>query len=537
MKKYLSIIAVALFAFACAKETPLTESPAGKTANPEEVTNKEQKDQEDPSQTVHELFVSIASVEDPETKAAISNTDGAFTWTAGDDIAVVSGKNVYRFTAEDGGSDAVRFTYTGEITGTPTDIYYPYDEDSSSKYLTAPPTSVSGLEGALSGTNLRLHGTIVGSSATLSHTIALLKVTFTNVPTFANSISFDGNVNDVTITDIGDASTISAYIPVNASTTSFTVSLLDANSNAIISKSTSGKSFTAGTLKKMKSLPAGWTFTFTGGSGKVDNIKLFVTDGNTISWNDEKTREFGLSPTTSGSNVSFFLPANNKVVTSGRAVCLEAYLSSTKLSTSECLYLYRDFTFDFSGKSLKTDYRIYPRSTDKTSAPVYVFYQPYKIYVKNHGGGDIVLHTWNTGETKVEDISTYATGDGYCIFTLSRFWKDQTCNFGFKHSDGTNWGGNKSVTFKDDYQCAYLDYKGQNDTEWLIGTDYNNKISAIVLNGDWPGNTISPLKANISSETFITIGSAYYGQEVSFKFNSGDTEWYPIINRDYDYSF
>lgn len=345
MKKYIYILAAVAALASCAKEASINDDLAATNGS-----------------DIHELFVSIPDLVDADTKAAISSTDGTFTWTAGDAIAVkTTTGDVYQFTAETGGSQSARFTYTGTMNGTPAEVKYPYTADFSD---TALPTEIASLTGALGADAIRMSGTISDNAVTLSHQNALLKVTFTNVPTFANKVVFDGDVNDVTVSGIslGSRGTVVAYIPVDASTTTFTVSVQDNNSHNIATKSTtSAKSFTAGTIKNMKPVDVdGHIFVFND-NDKVDEARFFATDGSTIDW---ETKSFlTLNVLSDGTTKWCILPTLSWSKT-GDPVCLQVFKNGTYVSASDAVWLYRDFTFDTTESSLKTTYRIYVYMSD-----------------------------------------------------------------------------------------------------------------------------------------------------------------------------
>lgn len=347
MKKYIYIFAALAAIVSCAKEN---------TVNEEETLNTDSKSD------VHELFVTIADLADADTKAEIAVADGSFTWTVGDAIAVKTTTNdIYKFTAETGGTASARFTYTGEMNGTPAYVKYPYTADFSDTDL---PTSISGLTAALTADNIRMEGTISDNTVTLSHQNALLKVTFTNVPTFADHLVFDGDVNDVTISGIslGSRGTVTAFIPVDASTTTFTVRVEDDKNNPIVSKATTSKTFTAGTLKKMSSVDVeGWVFTFDDANNYADQAKFFSSSGWSSSEPDySKEKDLTLNTLSDGTTKWCILEANGSWIQSGYFVCLQIFKDSSFQTVTKGLCLKRDFDFTIkSDKGIVTDYRIY----------------------------------------------------------------------------------------------------------------------------------------------------------------------------------
>ena len=309
---------------------------------------------------VHELFVSIsdltdedALLPDSELKAAISEVDGSFTWTAGDEIAVKNSDNtVYKFVAT-GSGKSTRFTYTGNMTGTPTSVVFPYTSDAT----TSLPISLTGPKACLAAEGIRMTGTISNNAVTLSYPYAFLKLSFGNVPAFASKLVFDGNVNDVTVSlSLSERGDVVAYIPVAPSTTSFTVSIEDDNNNVIYTKSTSGKTFAAGNLKKLKPLNVnGIVFTFNDSGNRVDEARFFkISEGTTV-WSDYKY--ISLSELSTGGVKWCILPNDE----GWEAVCLQMWKSGSYITATDYIFLDREFSFTIPSDNpgMKTRYRVY----------------------------------------------------------------------------------------------------------------------------------------------------------------------------------
>jgi len=533
MKKYIYILAAVAALASCAKEASINDDLAATNGS-----------------DIHELFVSIPDLVDADTKAAISSTDGTFTWTAGDAIAVkTTTGDVYQFTAETGGSQSARFTYTGTMNGTPADVKYPYTADFSD---TALPTEIASLTGALGADAIRMSGTISDNAVTLSHQNALLKVTFTNVPTFANKVVFDGDVNDVTVSGIslGSRGTVVAYIPVDASTTTFTVSVQDDNSHYIATKSTtSAKSFTAGTIKNMKPVDVdGHIFVFND-DDKVDEARFFATDGSTINYGTYSY--LTLNVLSDGTTKWCILPTSNSWSETGDPVCLQVWKNDAYVSSSECVYLYRDFTFDTSGASLKTNYRVYPKSSTRTSLNMYIT-KPLSLYIKNTAGwGNVNIYIWGKkNSTTIEPWGDYNTRKGVWLSAsgsetvgsesgLARY----DLNYELLGSDSASSGliiGDLSGDNKSgDLHTAFIgdiliDFQVASSS--IAGTYFDNRLSE-----EWPGTAFSGIGSTTNSEKYFEFSSALYGQTVWAVFSDSganqSTSWSIDVNRDYDYNY
>ena len=201
-----------------------------------------------------------------------------------------------------------------------------------------------------------MRGTISNNAVTLSYVGAFLKLRFTNAPTFASKIVFDGDVSDVTVSGISlsERGEIVAYLPVDADNKAYTVSLTDDNDNVILTRSTTGKEFTAGTLKKMKPLDIpGTVFIFNDEHG-VDEARFFKhTDQDNIDWN---TNEYiQLNNLGSGTQKWCILSGVDWFM-----ACLQMWANGSHVTATDGIFLYRDFTFTIPSEGgLKTNYRTY----------------------------------------------------------------------------------------------------------------------------------------------------------------------------------
>ena len=543
MKRFFLILAAIAALVSCSKEGVAEEDAT--------LTPKEGDD-------VHELFVSIADLTDADTKATISSADGSFTWTSGDQIAVKTTTNdVYCFTAS-GNGNSVRFTYTGSMNGTPKEVKFPYTADFSD---TALPTEITGLDGGLGATGIRMEGTVVSNAVTMHHTNALLKVSFTNVPTFANKIVFDGDVNDVTITftPLVSKGTISAYIPVDESTTAFTVSLIDnsTDENTIFQKSTTSKSFTAGTIKNMAPLTVGHIITIN--RGTWDYTYLQIWNGT---YNGTNSYEFRLA--TSGGEYPYRLNVLSSTVyyvvidpsihlNKSSAVWISEGLdigvsfqktsgSAEYRSYTNCVYLCRDIEFTpmANGEGgLKTKYRVYyDNSSTKWSS------------IKAYAWGDtgIYVRWYNWSDRRVYYRATDKTSWGWGTPTAGNYRKvyGQGDTYAFYEVDESFW--NKSIEYLGigvDGSASEITDSGQKDlsksqffykSDVAYGHDKTEPTKKEVLStADWPGDVISA----DNGRYYFEFGLDQYGYGYNIVFsdasNSSNKTYdsHMMINREY----
>ena len=349
----------------------------------------------------HELFVSLPKLIDAETKATIAEADGSFSWTAGDFIAVKTSTNdVYKFTAA-GDGNSVRFTYTGEMNGTPTTVVYPYTDDATVADL---PAEITSLTGALGEDGIRLSGTVSDNAVSMDYENAFLKVSFSNVPTFASKVKFEctasGYAQTVVVSGISLSTkgSVVAYIPVQSGEYSFTVSLIDNANNTMISKSTSSaKSFTAGTLKKMANTPLGTLVMMsnTGSSyGGFSNMKVYNWWTGGSHNVTEPLAQITISETAYG---YYFLPAS---LGAGEEVNIKVENGSdASQNTQTVVYNLRDFTFTIksSNGGIATTYRYYFNNTNSWSQVNAYIWDEYNTAKNGAWPGNILTNTASNG--------------------------------------------------------------------------------------------------------------------------------------------
>lgn len=429
MKKTLYFLAGILAIAACTKE----QAPKGVEV-PESIVDVA---------PVHELFVSIADLADEdasspdlEPKAAISEADGSFSWTAGDEIAVKNSDNtVYKFVAT-GSGKSTRFTYTGAMTGTPQTVVFPYTADAT----TSIPATLTGPKACLAAEGIRMTGTISNNAVTLSYPYAFLKLSFGNVPAFASKLVFDGNVNDVTIAlSLSERGEVVTYLPVDPSTTSFEVSIEDDNNNVIYTKSTSNKTFTAGNLKKLKTMYIpGIVFTFNDSLDKVDEARFFKSTGDATDWNEN--RYIALNSLSGGGVKWCILPDN----LGWAMACLQMFKNNNYVNATDCIYLYRDFTFTIpSAGGLVTNYRTYYYLNSSNS--------------KTYWGNTTKVHIKVAGTYKGEETMT-KIGDYLFCFENSEDNYGKSMSYRFHNGNGWYFMGNDdywTYTLNREYQYNF----------------------------------------------------------------------------------
>ena len=562
MKKAFYIFVAALSTIACTKEWPWAD-------NTKPFVGKSDKD------GCYELFISIDGLTDDngnsageaiETKAAIDDATGNFTWTAGDVVDVITDeggvKHIYQFSAAESGATA-RFIYNNaDFVGTPVRIEYP---STNSLTPSGIPTSITGNAGALASANLRLTGdTFDGNNVTLHHNNALVRLEFHDVPTFANVLYFDGDVNDVTVTftPLASRGKLVVYVPVAPATKSFTAYLKDSNNNVITSKATTtDKSFTAGALKVMASVDVeGWVFKLTD-AGSVNQLR-FCKRYNDVTYDEEGARyNSALNTLSDGTTKWAILPSDaGNWVGANWPIAVKALNSGSEVSHTDCVYLCRDFVFDFSGNSLKTDYRIYPHGGSYSSPHAYAYYGTgtydtpenitFNVSQEGTSWGTLKWYADNGSEKPSGDWPGTTFSGSFTIPASKVYGKSLTVviNNGGKNNydqtkdlviDCTSSPNNHASSFNIVLSASW---DSSNDNKRFISLSSMTEAPEILVTpfGSFPGSSFtSPGSISGADGTFLTFGTSYYGNNFDVIFSdNGSSEkpaWSITINRDYDY--
>lgn len=520
MKKSLYILAAFAALVACNKELDIQNQ-----VNPEEQVNNESN--------VHELFASFPELVDDETKAVINNGNGTFAWEENDAIAVVTdGGNVYKYETT-GSGNAARFTYTGDISGTPTTIYFPWVEGySAADYASmSVPTSINGLTGALSGDAIRLTGTITQSEgkyvSQLSYRNAFLRVTVKNVPAFAKYLGFDigkdwGHETTIEFT-LSDKQDIVAYFPVVTNEDiQFAVSLLDDSGNYIYRKETSSaKSFTDGSLLTMKPMEVGPILTFDNQSGWTPGT-LYVGgqnwDVNITSFNTSYDYPYKMLSRSDGV-LYVVLPADIR-----KDIALSFTGTGQNQSTgTQCVYLYRDIDFEIpDGGGLKTDYMVYPFKQN-SSEKVNIKTVP-AIFTVTYGWDPVKIYIWGDGSHNSSSWADAEYMTWYLDANNNKYWyypmesNTPTTNFNFiiYNSGGSEQTGNLIAEFSKYKTISY---------EW----------GHIVKEHDYSEEKEINISSEINSASYFTLPKRIYGSNVLLKV--GNTYWPITADRDYSYGY
>lgn len=204
------------------------------------------------------LTASMPEFTNADTKAAVSDA-GVFSWTAGDIIDVVyeksgSADKTYQFectnasTGEFTNVDAIDDGYTLKTDGSIAFYPHEYNGTPSSQTFDSP---------ALAAKGFQMHATYSAGNLAFVHDNAMMKVTVTNVPSFAKQLEV--GTSSVSLSYDSNQASVSYYVPVVAAASAqLGIAIKDNSSNNIIAKTSHNSvAITAGHFYSLPSLAIG----------------------------------------------------------------------------------------------------------------------------------------------------------------------------------------------------------------------------------------------------------------------------------------
>ena len=222
MKKIIFVIAALALLVSCNKEQPINIDNNGFTPEPGTVIS----------------FSASLPVFDGETKAF---ADGSFVWKDGDKIAVPVSDGYVDFTYSGTGNDFT-FTASGEtfVNGT---AFYPSSTKPEGDYS----TTFTTIDAARAGFKMTAPYTAGATSLTFTHQSSIVKLSFTNVPNFANKVIVNDGAKDVATINLDSvSSSMDVWVPLTPDGSKTYTFKLQENNNVLkkVSKTielTSGK--------------------------------------------------------------------------------------------------------------------------------------------------------------------------------------------------------------------------------------------------------------------------------------------------------
>lgn len=526
MKRVFSFISLASFILvACGKEEVINEN--------EPINERPQ------SGTVTLTAVMPSFVSD--TKAGVAS-DGTFSWTVGDliDVVYTDGESEKRIKFScssinnESGDDYGEGTFVN-VVEEGNDIPDGYSIKTAGNIAFYPTgyngtpsnQTFSSIEDAAKG--FQMHATYDNGKIQFAHDNAILMLTITNLPYFAKQIVAGGAT--VNVSNTTDQASETIYLPVVAAAAAkLSIAVKDKTSegNDIITKTTKhsvaivkGHIYTG-----IKALPIGRYVAFENSSNSTHRIGLMgktVAGAESVGW-----KEFVLQ--SNGTTKYIMLEGLDKDRDYLSAPVLQIELRQNDggdyyvKSSTPYVINDRNFKFDVSENSMKTEYRVYLKSSTRTSFYLYIT-KPLTINVTNTAG-------WGTYEVKQADNS-YTTWSGNKAWGNASFDinADLVGTTTGKLSIGY-FGNDDNWSFDCDFTGDYaVDFKGSSTS--TPTASYTKRIS-----DSWPGDN----KTGISStpNVYVSFDNTYYGQYVWLMFSDNGSNrslQTPCINQDNIYAY
>ena len=498
------------------------------------------------------------------TKATINSSDGVFSWTGDEEIAVWDSKNKEfvtfsiasysnegykqaRFTTSSAKADAV---FVGNVA------YYPASiatragsspEDYSPTYTF--PTSFANLTDASKG--FPMSGTVTVNEIKLSHLGSMIDVTLKNVPSFTTKLILNAGSTTINVTAAPTDGSLHAVVPIPAGTYVLTINLQDdvtPTANTFYSKARSSKTYTASNYYPINDITLGRLLTFTNDAGwaspKVHIWQHDNTGNNTdITTDSAYPQKLFLRAT----KVYYvLLDSDVKSWTSdGNAIGVQFVSTTNGSNTTQtnCVYLYRNIDFTIpAGGGMKTNYRVYYTSSYGSSTHAFVW-SDIAIYVRwdNWGVSDRKANFWIDGYGSGFVLAPSSridatTGWTYSCWPLKddggRYWaKYKTLLAGLQIGTGDdNYApGDKSF---DGYCRLYYKYDGSHSGGEVVRTEISTDET---ISASWPGDAATQVSGTLYCYTF---DSSCYGKAWNIIFNNNNNgsqsaDYHALMDREY----
>lgn len=408
MKKFLFIVFAAVVAtLACSKEADYSQD--------NNVVMTVDKD--------GRVKYSLTAYMEDITKASINPTDGKFSWSGGETIAVWDSHNEEFVTFNvdtysNTGSKEARFITAAAKEGATfsngNKAYYPA--------LIAPtgiddpyiiPTSFGSLDAASKG--FPMQGTISGGKIKFTHLGSMIDVTLNNVPSFTEKLILSAGATDITVSATPTAGSIHAIVPIPAGTYVLTVKLQDDSENTFYSKSRTSKTYDARTYYPINPLTLGYLMTFTNNSGwTTPKIHIWKTEDSSKNGDITQSGSYPKKLFLRKTNKYYVLLDSGVFNWTGDGMNIGIQFISEdngdNKTQTNCVALYRNIDFTIpSGGGMKTSYRIYVYMSDSQWASW-----------KTQGSGTTVVKftTWDGISTAATNATQQRNADnnGYIFF-------------------------------------------------------------------------------------------------------------------------
>lgn len=549
MKKIFCIVLGIAALMACTKETDFS-------SNNEDLVSISENGQK---------TYSVTAIFEEVTKAAINETNGKFSWSGDEQIAIWDsahdefvtfdidtysneGEKRARFTtttAKDGASFVGNVAYYPASIATKTGLTPSYNF----------PTSFSSKDAAAKG--FPMQGTVTGNEIKFSHLGCLINITMNNVPSFTTKLILNDGTNNITVPVSPSAGVLNAVVPIPAGTYVLTAKLEDDNSNVFYTKARISTPYSASHYYKISAISLRSLIEFTNASDITSvgiQQKTFNAGTNDYTdYGEYKVSGKDYELFTRGTTKYFVLPEYSWT-TDLSPIRIVAFSSTYPEGSDTKVVFARNITVDASESTMKMIYAIFPYNKNNSlSTPSCYVYLPaqFKLYMNytTPTWGDLRIHCWDkstyvwggnmTPWDSDPTVSTTETigGTTYRVHTFADDVDDKTFNIIFRA--GSAQSEDLSISYEGYAIHLFGQVYGDSGKVYWV-PDVSKTVYRTRLNGDWPGNAIVKLN-DISTTSMIPIPNMYYGQTVNAKFSDNgsnvSSEWGITVNRDYTYGY
>ena len=461
------------------------------------------------------------------TKATINSSTGDFSWTGDEEIAVWDSNNKEfvtfnidptnysneghkraRFTASSAKADA---SFVGNVAYYPASIATRKGSEPDYTPSYTFPTSFSSLEAAAKG--FPMSGTVTVNEIKLSHLGSMINLTLNNVPSFTTTLILNaGDKEEITIPVTPSTGVLNAVVPIPADEYVLTVKLKDDNNNIFYTKPRkTSKTYTARNYYTTTPITLNHYIEITNSTDP--NHKLAV---QTRGWNAgdkdytdyvENWSKHTLFVRADGTTKYILLSETDSNFSEGKPLRIQLYSGDTEQWKTECVFNYRNISFDVTHNSLKTEYRVYPKKVDnKVSAnhKLYIYLAKVFFYVTdNSGWSDLKLHYWGQdGQVTTWPGNAGTVAWSYKKFEIPLVYAGKTVKY-VLNDGASNQTGDLSYDLKANVKGVYMtlnsDKSVTEDSESYFMTS-----SELSTWNSWPGISITPdAGGEISSSCYI----------------------------------
>lgn len=494
------------------------------------------------------------------TKATISETDGKFSWSGDEQIAIWDNTHEEFVTFDidtysNESEKRARFTTTTAKDGASfvgNVAYYP--ASIATKTGSTPsynfPTSFSSKDAAAKG--FPMQGTVTGNEIKFSHLGCLINITMNNVPSFTTKLILNDETNNITVPVTPSAGVLNAVVPIPAGTYVLTAKLEDDNSNVFYTKARLSQAYSARSYYTINPISLGKLLTFTNEADWASpKVHLWKSD------DDSKYTDF----TTSGTPHKLYLHNSNVYyvlldsdveswTAEGSAIGVQFFSNESDKTQTGCVYLLRNIDFLIpAGGGMKTEYRIYPHGGSYSSPYARAYYDDtqtvsIKVDCSAISFGTPYLHIGFGANTTSWTSKADMTNDGENIYSYTfpaSYFGSSGIVVVSNSKDADGW---KSVDYTADFSSkkSYTiklgdgGYGNPATITQTASTDFEHTE----LLGSAPGTAFtSPGSPSGAIGTYLSFSTDYYGKnaKVIFSDNGANAKptWSIIIDRDYDY--